>query len=103
MNHLCKCLTPLGFTQLQYEETILPATLRALIEAAGPVKQPSDLIRVLQSAQPLDGLLTDVLKSVRDSAEDLWLDLSYDAHLCTNVIHDGNAIRFPARCRTFPI
>ena len=73
-----QCLVPLGLAERQGEEMILPANLCALLEAAGSVEQPSDLVRALQEATPLDGFLAEVLKSVQDSDEASWRDFVYD-------------------------
>jgi len=73
-----ECLAPLGLTELRDGELILPSALCALLEAAGSVEEPSDMIRELQAATPGDGFLSEVLKSVQDSDEESWRDFFYD-------------------------
>ena len=53
-------------------------TLGALLEAAGSVDEPSDMVRAIQEATPGDGFLSEVLKSVQDSEEASWRDFFYD-------------------------
>ena len=73
-----ECLAPLGLTEVAEGGLILPATLCALLEAAGSVDEPSDMVRAIQEATPGDGFLSEVLKSVQDSEEASWRDFFYD-------------------------
>ena len=73
-----ECLAPLGLAELSGDGFILPATLGALLEAAGSVDEPSDMVRAIQEATPGDGFLSEVLKSVQDSEEASWRDFFYD-------------------------
>ena len=68
-----ECLAPLGLAELSGDGFILPATLGALLEAAGSVDEPSDMVRAIQEATP-----GEVLKSVQDSEEASWRDFFYD-------------------------
>ena len=72
------CLSPLGLTELAEGGLILPATLCVLLEAAGSVDEPSDMVLALQEATSGDVFLSEVLKSVQDSEEASWRDFFYD-------------------------
>ena len=67
------------------------------------MEQPSDLVRILQEATPLDGFLSEVLKSVQDSDEASWRDFVYDEQWKLLFYQRGGEatprICVPAACR----